>query len=539
MKFIDRFKHASRILRGQSKTVDMIEAFPAGTSPRKGDNDSQLILDAIRQVTESIDIGTGQVGLFGGLLDEGRGLKYNYEEVTLKDLKEMDLQKLIPKVIKSDPAIDQSVDFFTTLITQQASITSENDRAEREIQELNEIFEERNNPLSLNIAHCASSLIMRGDILAETEFDENAEPINFWVNDPVWVEWRLISSGNTSRWAMGQYSKGTWQEIDTPNVFYLSGNPLVGERSSRAPLQTALFPALSQTGMIKSLQSILDIHAWAQTLFKYKKLELLELSGNENVDMDKSVNQQITEGMNLIKLLGKKKPDQIMGITDDIEPVEMPGGGDKLTWTEGIGRLYDKRVAAGSKTPATIGGQQQRADYSTRQQNLFYSVYLQSGQENIQKTLEWGYKRFLISRGITEDPVFTTKSVNVEARLIESEAFQEMMSGLYLATQAGLSLPIAIELFEAESGQSLPGELKQKILEDHEELKDRQNTMEDRQRSNDENNDEGDDEDENEEEDRQVETDDANFIAEILSNYSREKTLKRLIPKGKGIQNGH
>ena len=273
--------------------------------------------DAERVVTEPVDLGTSQISVFGGLgntftggfssnSDESKR-KQRFEQISVKDLMSEDLDILIPKAIKSDPAIDQAYDFFTTLTTQDHKVTAETDRAEREILEINQILEERKNSLSLSVMHCASSLIMRGDICIESEFNDAGEPLNLWVNDPSWVEWRLVKDGDSSRWALGQDKDGKgWKEIVSPNVYYLAGNPLVGERNSRAPLQTALFPALSQTSMISSLQTILDVQAWAQTLFSVQKLEMIKIQADDGEIDD--VNKQVKEAMELInKVLSKKE----------------------------------------------------------------------------------------------------------------------------------------------------------------------------------------------------------------------------------------
>lgn len=431
---------------------------------------SKNVLDASAIITEGLNIGGASVGIWGGLTDKNKS-KTSFEQITVKDLYKEDLDELLPRVIKSDPAIDQAYDFFTTLTTQQSEMTAETDRAEREIEEINQILEENNNPFDLLIAHCASSLIMRGDILAETEFDENMEIKNLWIHDPTWVEWRLLTENingiPSSKWSLGQYREGKWEIIDSPNVFYLAGNPIVGERSSRSPLQTSLFPALAQSGMIQTLQSIMDIHAWAQTLFSVQKLEMIKLD-KEGGDVG-NINEQILKAYNLISnVLSKKKPNQIMGITDDIKPVELPGGGEKMTFTQDIGNLYDKRTSMGAKTPSTVGGQQQRADYSTRQQNLFYSVYLQSGQENIKTVFEKSYKHLLVSRGVVDDPIYTSKSVNVESRRIEAETFQEIMAGINTAVQSGMSLGLAIAFFEEESGTTFSANLKARIEKESE-----------------------------------------------------------------------
>ena len=204
-----------------------------------------------------MDFGIGTVGIYGGL---GKISKESdkFLQVSIKDIQDEELATLLPKVIKSDPSIDQAVDFFCTLTTQDHKITCSSDRGQREIDEINQLLEEKKNPLSLSVAHCASSLIMRGDICAETEFTENLEIENFWINDPTWVEWRLLTEKGQTRWALGHYKNSKWVEIDSPNIYYLSANPLIGERVSRSPLQTALFPAVAQSAMVNSLQRILE-----------------------------------------------------------------------------------------------------------------------------------------------------------------------------------------------------------------------------------------------------------------------------------------
>ena len=440
MKLLRRIKVASDIVLGKS-------------------------IDSERIVSEVFDVNPNTVGIFGGLgIDDQE--KERFEPVSVKELEEMTLERLIPKVIRSDPAIDQVVSFFTTLVTQDHKITAESSRGERAIEEIIMMLEEKKNPIELAIAHCASSLIMRGDICVETEFNENGKPENLWVPDPKWVEWRLIRQDGVERWALGNYRGGSWKEIESPNVWYRAGDPLIGDRSSRSPLQTALFPALSQTSMIRSLQSVIDIHAWAQTVFVVKKLEMIKLQ-SDGGDIE-DVNAQVNEAMGLIeKVLAKKKQDQIMGVTDDIEPMQLSGGGANLTFTRDIGSLYDKRVAQGAKTPTTVGGPAERADYSTRQNGLFYSLYLQSSQQNIGSAMKWSFKRFLRSMGITDDPIYTSKSVNVEARMIEAKAFQEIMTGIKQAVDAGMPLPRAIEFFEEEAGQSFSADLKSKIEKEY------------------------------------------------------------------------
>lgn len=423
------------------------------------------MIDSERIVSEIFDINPNSVGIFGGLGINDQVNEY-FEEVSVKDLQDMPLDELIPKVIRSDPAIDQVVSFFTTLVTQDHKVTSETSRGERAIKEILQMLEEKKNPIKLAVAHCASSLIMRGDICIETEFNDRNQPDNLWVPDPKWVEWRLLRKEGTERWAIGNYRGGSWKEIDSPNVWYRAGSPLIGDRSSRSPLQTALFPAISQTSMIRSLQSVIDIHAWAQTVFVVKKLEMIRLQADEGDIED--VNASVQEAMDLIsQKLAKKKQDQIMGVTDDIEPMELSGGGDSLTFTRDIGMLYDKRVAQGAKTPTTVGGPAERADYSTRQNGLFYSLYLQGSQENIRDGIEWGFTRFMRSMGITDDPIYTSKSVNVEARMIEAKAFQEIMTGISAAVEAGMPLPRAIEFFEEEAGQTFSAALKARIEKEY------------------------------------------------------------------------
>ena len=421
--------------------------------------------DAQRIVTESININTGAIGIFGGLQENTDGKEF-FEQVKIKDLENEGLDTLLHKVIKSDPAIDQIASFFTTLTTQQHQVTSESSRGERAIAEIIDLLEEKRNPLSLAVQHCASSLIVRGDICIETEFNEANRPENLWVPDPRWVNWRLVSEDGTQRWGLWTYGTGKWEEIKSPNVHYIAGEPLIGERSSRSPLQTALFPAISQSSMINSLQSILDIHAWAQTVFSVKKLELIKLE-NEGAQIE-DVNAQINMAMELIAgKLAKKRPDQVMGVTDDIEPMKLPGGGEDYTFTKSIGELYDKRVSMGSKTPTTVGGPAERADYSTKEQGLFYSAYLLSSQEHIKAAIEWGFRRFMRSMGVSADPVYTSKSVNVQARMIEAEAYQAVMKGIGEAVKAGMPLPLAIEFFEEESGQTFSADLKARIEEEY------------------------------------------------------------------------
>ena len=114
-----------------------------------------------------------------------------------------------------------------------------------------------------------------------------------------------------------------------------------------------------------------------------------------------------------------------------------------------------------------MGGATERADYSTRQNGLFYSAYMQTSQEHIKAAIEWAFKRFFRSIGITDDPIYTSKSVNVDARMVEAKAFQEIMTGIKSAVESGMPLPLAIEFFEEEAGQTFSADLKAKIEEQY------------------------------------------------------------------------
>ena len=421
----------------------------------------QNIIDNRREFIGPLEINSN-VGIFG-LIGEDRG-KEVYKQVSLKDLQNEDLRTLIPKVVKSDPAIDQVTAFFQTLTTKNHKVTAETDAGQRLVDGLLEMLRLQKNPLSLAVNHCASSLILWGDICIETEFDENRNPKNLWVIEPHKVEWRLLPENNSTRWAMGTYRDGNWVEIDSPNVEYIAGAPMVGERSSRSPIQAGLFPALSQSAMLANLESIIAVQAWSQTIYSIQKLEMLKLQA-EGAEID-DINAEIKSAKEQLSKLKDKMPSQILALTDDIKAIGLQGGGVDMLWTKEMGTYQDKRVSQGTKTPTTVGGPQERADYSTKQQGLFYSALLENGQENIQYAIEWAFTRFLRAMGSSDTVHLTSKSSDVVSRQIEAETFLDMMLAVKAAVDAGMTLPTAIQAYEEESGQTFSDELKNRILKD-------------------------------------------------------------------------
>ena len=80
--------------------------------------------------------------------------------------------------------------------------------------------------------------------------------------------------------------------------------------------------------------------------------------------------------------------------------------------------------------------------------------------------MEWVYRGFFRAIGVRNDPILTTKRVNVVERLEEAQAFEAMLKGIKLAIEAGLSLETAFNLYEQETGMIISGEVKAALAED-------------------------------------------------------------------------
>ena len=402
--------------------------------------------------------------LWGGIQTENIG-KETLEQVSPADMEGIPIYDLINKLVKSDPTMDLALSVFTTLTSKEHALTATTDRGQREIDEILQMLESKKNPFSLFISHIATSIMLRGNILVEAVFVDG-EVDNLYAIDPVFVEWRELVENGSARWAMGQYNDGDWQEVISPNWYWESIGALIGERTGRSPLQSAIPSILDNAAMRNSLHSVLDKMAFTRKLVKIKQLEMLKLAKDrDSAFSDKDVISLSAQADELVKDWKTMGVNDIPYFSDIMEWMTDPGAGSGLDFTDMIDRMDDRKTLRGTKTPPSIAGSNEfTAESSAKTQSIFYSSLLQGGQESMKRCVEFCFRRFLRSRGYSDDPLFTTHSVDVVSRVEEAKAFNEVMKGIKTATSSGIPIQYAIDLYEQSSGNEFDAETKQAIV---------------------------------------------------------------------------
>ena len=414
------------------------------------------------------------MSLWGGLKTEGGASQNKFEKVKTGDLEKLSIVDLAIKMVKSDPLLDMTVAYYCTLVSLEHTLTAESDVAQRAIDEINEMLEFKKIPLSLLVSHIASSTIVRGNVCVERVFDEKHRPSSIYSVDPRWFEWKLMDAGvDGQRWFLGQYTgeHNTWEKLaETPNVLWLSVNPLIGERAGRSPLATAFDPLIKDTELLNDLSEVVRTQAFVRRFIQYQTLKMKELGYSETAidQMTKDAAKDMTKWANL-------GPEEIPTSSDVVQWNQESGatGRGGLSFVDVVDRVYDRKSLRGAEMPAALAGSSEFAtETSIQTQGKFYSVNLGSGQERLAYMVEWGYRGFLRAMGIRGDPILSTKRVNALERIEEAKAFEAMMQGIERAVNAGIPLPTAIKMYEAESGQTFPADVIDEIKEEWERRKD-------------------------------------------------------------------
>ena len=194
------------------------------------------------------------------------------------------------------------------------------------------------------------------------------------------------------------------------------------------------------------------------------------LEAKERGFTDSQIEEMIADSIQDMSKWSNLQPEDIPTSTDMISWNKEEGAtvhGNSFAFADTADRMYDRKGIRGTKLPAFVAGSNEFvAESSANTQAKFYSVQLGNGQENLKRVIEWVFRGFLRSMGIRDDPIFSTKRVNAVERLEEARAFEAIMTGIKVAIDAGLSLPLAIELYEEETGSTFSGKVKQMISEE-------------------------------------------------------------------------
>ena len=405
--------------------------------------------------------------IFGGLKTESGATNTKFEQVTEEDLQNLPIVDLVVKLVKSDTLLDMTVDLYCTLVSLEHTLTSEQDRTQRGIDEINQMLTDKKIPLPLLVSHIVSSMILRGNVCVERVFDEKGRPSSVFAIDTRWFEWRLHDTPiDGQMWFLGQFTgeQNTWERLaETPHVMWLSVNPLVGERTGRSPLASAFDPLIKDTRMLDDLSEVISTQAFIRRYIQFKVIEMKNAGYS-----DSKIAELVKEAQDDMSAWSNLKPDEIPTSTDAIDWNSEPGvsQGSGMGFVDTVDRVYDRKSIRGAKIPPMVAGSNEFvAESSANTQARFYSVQLGTGQENLKFIVEWVYRGFLRSIGLRGDPIFTTKRVNAVERVEESRAFELMMRALMIATKAGIPLPTAIKMYQTETGTTLEGEIIQEIQE--------------------------------------------------------------------------
>lgn len=415
--------------------------------------------------------------IFNGVRTESGGAGAKFDKVSEDDLLKLPIVDLAIKMIKSDSLLDMTVSLYCTLVSLEHELTAESSTAERAIREINDLLEYKRIPLSLLVSHIASSMIVRGNICVERVFDKQGRPSSVFCMDTRWFEWKLQDAGiDGQMWFLGQNTgdRQSWERLrETPNVLWVSINPLIGERMGRSPIVTAFDPALKNTELLDALSKVVKTQAFVKRFLQIQQLKMKEV-GFTSTEIDKLT----SEAHDDVKKWAGLGVDEIPFSSDVINWDQEPGatGRGGLSFTTEANKQFDRMAMRGAGVPpGVVGGSEHVAEYGIRSETKFYGVTLGFGQETLKDTVEWVYRGFLRSMGIRGDPIFTTKRIDVIERLEEAQAFESVLKGIGLAVDSGIPLPTAIKMYEGESGTTFSADVKKEIKEAYEERKSEMN----------------------------------------------------------------
>ena len=419
-------------------------------------------VDSARELMEGPNAITNSLeSMLSIVVDESSQLE-KFEKLTIADYLDKPIPDLVTTLVKTNASVSQMQTVYSVLIAQDPRITADTDAGQRIIDAELAQMEDMNSPWSLSVQHMASSIITRGNVLLETEFDEFRSFQGIHVVDPKWYHAKLIDTQGSQRWVIGRYINSEFTPIDSPNIRFQGINTLVGERMARSPLQTAVWPALAEADMLSTLQSLMNVTLFSQKIIKILERKIMEVLPNapQNV-RDKFVNSAHEK----IKAAGNVEPNKPIVLTDNIEVGTSTNGSSGITWVDMMSRLFDRKIYSGGNQPPIVGGSNEFvAESSSRSQLSFYSTYLVSGQQIIKDCAEWAWTRVLRSQGNASNVVYSSKSIDSFTRVEEAKAFGEVVKSIQTATAAGLSIEAAITWYEYNTDTTLPDNVKSLII---------------------------------------------------------------------------
>lgn len=95
---------------------------------------------------------------------------------------------------------------------------------------------------------------MRGAMIVELEMDDQGKyPVDIVTPDPAKFSFKLVDD----HWKLGQYQKNEWVEMDRVTFRHVQIDPKPGKPEGRAPVTSAMFPAIFLLGLYQDLRRVI------------------------------------------------------------------------------------------------------------------------------------------------------------------------------------------------------------------------------------------------------------------------------------------
>ena len=400
-----------------------------------------------------------------------------FEKLTENELYNMDPYQLADRMIKSDPLLDKALDDFVTYATSDFEYSCEDPNGDEILHDLFLLLEQKRNSFSQLLVQMFTSIFLRGSVCVEIVFNENSEPSNLFVIDPKYLRFRTQEDpvdGEVR--VLGQFQNGVFVPVDSPTVIYEAINPLVDSSYGRSMIASSFPSLISSSLMHQDLRKIVKNHAWPQRFVAINTLALSQAGVDWN-----TIEDIVAKDINLIKNEWSKLPPEVSPIgTGEIELRQYPGANGSLNFVDILDRMYDRKsIRAVKGPPSMFGSNEFVAESSAEEQAIQYSIRISSFQSTVQRILQRVFTLIIRSQGIAGKVTFSLKRVNAKERERESRIFGVIMDGIKTAKDAGISVPMAVKIYQDVTGLRFSEELIAEIVADSDNVNDTESDIDD------------------------------------------------------------
>ena len=412
------------------------------------------------RITSDFD-GKRKYGAWGTATDGG-GRSWNpeqtFKEFTEEELKDLPIHDLADLLVRNDASISQVVDRFMTVTSIGYSLTCEDPRGQRLLDEGQELLEKKNNGFRTFLARLFSSAMLRGNVFAEATFDEMRNFSNFFCVDPKFAYFQGRRD-EVDGWVpeLYQWVNGKKVVIDSENVIYMSMNPLIDDIAGHSMIQTAFPPVISDTLMMQDLRKVIANHAWVQRFIAINQVALKQAGFTweeikEIVKRDRAMIAKDWQDLDV---------DETPVGTGEIEMRQYPGASNRgFPQMDMADRAYDRKLIRGAKTtPLEMGSNEFVAESSANTQTVNHALWYSYHQDNIESVAVYLWERVLKAKGILRPVIFTLKRANHVVQREQAVVFDLIFKGIKSAVDAGIPIGTAIKLYEFISDEEMPAEV--------------------------------------------------------------------------------